>query len=184
MGMSQNSLLTHPNLIARIETKAKPEMAAPRHARVLEPLKIAFRQTTSEPARPAVESLPAPVLTPWKSARIAIKSNGRIVLIDPAEILVAEAQGNYVLLQQSKSSHLLREQISVLADKLRPYGLVRIHRSVLVNAAHVEGMEPLLTGEYLLRMKGGKEYKVTRTYKKNLQTFATTWIGSEGFANG
>lgn len=116
------------------------------------------------------------------ASRIAIKANGRIFLIDPTEIIVAEAHGNYVLLEQRKASHMLREQISTLANKLRPYGLIRIHRSVVVNAAHVEQIRPLMTGEYRLRMKSGKEYKVTRTYKKNLQCLATAWIGTETFS--
>jgi len=116
----------------------------------------------------------------WKSAKIAVKAKGKIHLLNPARILAAEAHNNYVLLQQLEDSHMLREQISVLADKLLPFGFIRIHRSVLVNALHVEELEPLLTGAYLLRMKGGREYSVTRTYKRNLQLLARTWIGLDG----
>jgi DNA-binding LytR/AlgR family response regulator len=119
-------------------------------------------------------------LSLWRSRKIAVKAKGKIHLIDPARILAAEAQSNYVLLQQMLESHLLREQISVLAEKLEPFGFIRIHRSVLVNAALVEELEPLLTGAYLLRMRGGKEYSVTRTYKKNLQFLARSWIGMDG----
>ena len=114
----------------------------------------------------------------WKSTRVAIKANGKIMLLDSAAILVIEAQGNYVLIRQKNSSVMVREQISVLADKLQVYGLIRIHRSVLVNAAHVEGVQSLSTGEYLLRMSEGMEYHVTRTYKSNLQLLAPTWIGA------
>jgi hypothetical protein len=39
-----------------------------------------------------------------------------------------------------------------------------------------------LTGEYLLRLKNGKEYNVTRTYKKNLKQFATFWLGMDAIA--
>ena len=179
------ALTSDERAIATSESNAVHTAAGHSHERVREPLTIAFRQaatvpaTIPNPALPQAEGSPA-----WKSGRIAIKSNGRIVLIDPTEILVAEAQGNYVLLQQSKGSVLLRGQISALAEKLQPYGLIRIHRSYLVNAAHVEGMEALVTGEYLLRMRGGKEYNVTRTYKKNLQQMAATWIGTSGFVAG
>jgi two-component system LytT family response regulator len=110
-----------------------------------------------------------------------MKSNGTILLVDPTEILTAEAQGNYVLVFHSKGAHLLREQISNLANRLHPYGLIRVHRSILVNAAHVESIMPLVTGEYLLRIRDGREYNVTRTYKKNLQALAAIWIGVEGF---
>jgi two-component system LytT family response regulator len=176
------ALTSDERVISASESTAVHAVAGHSHERVREPLTIAFRQAATIPAANANEVLPhVEGSAAWKSGRIAIKANGRIILIDPTEILVAEAQGNYVLLQQSKGSVLLRGQISALAEKLQPYGLIRIHRSFLVNAAHVEGMEALVTGEYLLRMRGGKEYNVTRTYKKNLQQLAATWIGTSGF---
>jgi DNA-binding LytR/AlgR family response regulator len=116
--------------------------------------------------------------------RVALKTNGKILLLDPADISAAEAQGNYVLIHRNGSSHLLRERISVVAEKLQAFGLLRIHRSVLVNAAHVEAVRPTTSGEYLLRMRGGKEYTVSRTYKSNLQHLATIWIGTDGFPEG
>jgi DNA-binding LytR/AlgR family response regulator len=114
-------------------------------------------------------------------AQIAIKANGRILFVDPAQVVAVQAQGNYVLLKRETGSYLLRESISVLAEKLRPYGFVRIHRSVLVNRSKVEEIKPWTTGEYGLRLKDGKEYTVTRTYKKNLRELATSWIGTDAF---
>jgi DNA-binding LytR/AlgR family response regulator len=66
---------------------------------------------------------------------------------------------------------------------LRDYGMIRIHRSVLVNAAHVEGVESLATGEYLLRMRGGMAFNVTRTYRRSLRFLSPTWIGTEAFGD-
>jgi DNA-binding LytR/AlgR family response regulator len=54
---------------------------------------------------------------------------------------------------------------------------------VLVNAALVEEIHPRSTGEYALRVRGGREFTVTRTYKNNLQLLAQLWIGLEGFAS-
>src|SRR5262249_48829046 len=97
------------------------------------------------------------------------------------DVVVVEAEGNYVLLQQRGGSHLLRESISAMAEKLKPYGFIRIHRSVLVNSSFVEEIEPRFTGEYLLRIKGGKEYTVTRTYKRSLRSLAEFWVGTGTF---
>ena len=82
----------------------------------------------------------------------------------------------------TSSLHLLRESISTVEEKLNLHGFVRIHRSVLVNAALVEEIHPCPTGDYTLRMLGGREFTVTRSYKKNLQLLAQLWIGLEGFA--
>lgn len=117
-----------------------------------------------------------------KSNRIAIKADGRIVFLDPSEIMSVEAEGNYVLLQRQSGSYLLREAISVVAKKLAPFGFLRIHRSVMVNAAYVSEIHPWYTGEYVLKMRNGKEYSVTRTYKRNLAAMTEHWIGTEGFA--
>jgi DNA-binding LytR/AlgR family response regulator len=117
-----------------------------------------------------------------KSARIAIRAKGKILFIDAADVIAVEAKGKYVLLLHTSSSHMLRESISTMEEKLNLHGFVRIHRSVLVNAALVEEIHPLSTGEYVLRVRGGREFTVTRTYKKNLQLLAQLWIGMEGFA--
>lgn len=117
------------------------------------------------------------------SVKIAIKSKGKILLISPADILAVEADGNYVLLLRRSDSHLLRESISTMAEKLKPYHFVRIHRSVLVNAATVEEIYPGPTGEYMLRIVGGKQYIVSRTYKCNLKLLAQSWIGTDSFVD-
>ncbi len=135
----------------------------------------------------ACEELPLPkrparMLATGKSARIAIKAKGRIFFIDAADVIAVEAKGNYVLLLHTSSSHMLRESISTMEEKLNLHGFVRIHRSVLVNAALVEEIHPRSTGEYGLRMRGGREFTVTRTYKQNLQVLAQLWIGMEGFS--
>lgn len=110
--------------------------------------------------------------------RIAVKVKGKILLLKPCDVIAVLAEGNYVLLQQESSSYLLRESISVVAEKLEPFGFVRIHRSVVINGAFVEEIKPYPTGEYGLRVKGGKEYTVTRTYKENLKSLANFWIGT------
>jgi two-component system LytT family response regulator len=111
--------------------------------------------------------------------RIAFKTNGRILFLDLAEIVAVQAEGNYVSLLHRPHPYLLRESLSCMAEKLKPYGFIRIHRSVVVNTSSVEEIQPLPTGEYKLRVKGGKEYFVTRTYKDNLRDLAQLWVGSE-----
>jgi LytTr DNA-binding domain len=116
-----------------------------------------------------------------KRPRLALKANRRIVLIDLSDVSAIKAEGNYVLLLCKVGSHLLRESISALEDRLEPYGFIRVHRSVLINAALVEEIRPLPTGEYALRLKGGHDYTVTRTYKKRLKSLAQLWIGTDRF---
>ena len=116
-----------------------------------------------------------------KSARIAIKAKGRIRFIDPADLIAVQAKGNYVLVLQTSGADILRDSISIIEKKLTLHGFVRIHRSVLVNTAMVEEIRPLPSGDYMLAVRGGRKFKVTRTYKKNLQLLAQLWIGMGNF---
>jgi DNA-binding LytR/AlgR family response regulator len=142
---------------------------------------IADDKTVHDQA-PYLMELVTPLKAPVpRSAKIAIKIAGRIVFIDPVEVISAEAQGNYVLLVQTARSHLLRGSIADVAEKLLPYGFIRIHRSVLLNASWVTEIQPYSAGEYLVRTRGGQEYTASRTYKKNLRSLAQIWIGSDAF---
>lgn len=94
-----------------------------------------------------------------RAERIAVKTKGRVLFVDPANVIVVEAERNCVLLQQTSGSCLLRESISAMEEKLAPYGFVRIHRSVLINSAFVHEIQPWPTGEYVLRVKGPREQK-------------------------
>jgi DNA-binding LytR/AlgR family response regulator len=119
------------------------------------------------------------VIAKRQAPRIAFKAKGNILLLDLADILAVQAEGNYVSLQHRPNPYLVHESLTSMAEKLKPYGFIRIHRSVVVNTSAVEEIQPLPTGEYTLRIKGGKEYLVTRTYKHNLRDLAQLWIGSE-----
>jgi DNA-binding LytR/AlgR family response regulator len=120
------------------------------------------------------------VMARRQAPRIAFKAKGRILLLDLADIQALQAEGNYVSLRYRAHAYLVHESLSSMAEKLKPYGFIRIHRSVVVNISVVEEIQPLPTGEYRLRVKGGKEYLVTRTYKHNLRDLAQLWVGSEG----
>ena len=117
------------------------------------------------------------VIAKRQAPRIAFKAKGSILLLDLADILAVQAEGNYVSLQHRPNAYLVHESLSSMAEKLKPYGFIRIHRSVVVNISAVEEIQPLPTGEYRLRVKGGKEYLVTRTYKDNLRDLAQLWVG-------
>jgi DNA-binding LytR/AlgR family response regulator len=119
------------------------------------------------------------VIAKRQAPRIAFKAKGRILFVDLAEIVAVLAEGNYVSLRHRPNPYLLRESLSSMAEKLKPYGFIRIHRSVVVNISAVEEIQPLPTGEYRLRVKGGEQYLVTRTYKDNLRDLAQLWVGSE-----
>ncbi len=150
--------------------------------RVNQALAFASRRTENERTARLVQFAPQlqALAQPYRS-KLGIRSNGRILFIDPQDVAVVQAEGNYVLLERENGSDLLRESISTVAEKLKPCGFVRIHRSLLVNSSFVHEIRPCATGEYILRLRNGKEYTVTRTFKKNLKALARLWIGTGTF---
>ena len=170
----------HEHAITAFEKHAVDYVLKPFSAeRVHEALDVAIRRTAAERAATLLHALPQIQTLISKSAKMAIKVEGRILFIDPTEVVAVEAQGNYVLLQRPAGSYLLRGLISGLAEKLKPYGFLRIHRSVIVNSACVQEIHPCDTGEYMLRTRNGKEYTVSRTYKSNLKNIAQFWVGTD-----
>jgi len=157
--------------------RAAEHVSKPSRAdRIARALDATFRCTADECAGGLAGTLPQ-----RQSTKMAIKANRRIVFIDPVEVSAVEAEGNCVLLRRRSDSYWLRESISIMAEILKPYGFIRIHRSVLVNSSFVEQIKSRPGGAYGLRTTGGKEYTVTRTYKKNLKSLAAAWIGTDIF---
>ena len=172
----------HEHALAAFEKHAADYILKPfTNERLNDAVDTAFRRTAAERAANLLKVMEQVQTTPRPSSKIAIKAKGRILFINPAEIIAVEAEGNYVLLLRESGSYLLRESISALTEKLKTFGFIRIHRSVLVNSSFVEEIQPWATGEYMLRIKGGKEYNVTRTFKKNLGAIAEFWLGTDAF---
>src|ERR1043165_3716461 len=111
------------------------------------------------------------------AARIAIKAKDRIVFVDPLDVVVAKAQGNYVGLVHKCGCYLVRETMATAEQKLAPFGFLRIHRSVLVNTTLVKDLRRDNTGTYVLRTTDGSEHPVGRAYKSNLKMIAKSWLG-------
>ena len=147
-----------------------------------EALDRAFRRAKGERAAKFIDGMPPlQKLSGPGHPMIAIKAKGRILFIDPRDVVAVQAEGNYVSLQRESDSYLLRESISMVAEKLKPYGFIRIHRSALVNTSFVIEIRPYSTGKCGLRVKGGKEYAVTSAYKKNLKPLTEFRIGNGAF---
>jgi len=112
-------------------------------------------------------------------ARIAIKAKGRVLFVNPLDLTIAKAEGNYVALVHKSGTYLVRETMATTEQKLAPFGFVRIHRSILVNTTLVKDLRRDNTGTYVLRTIDGSDHPVGRAYKRNLKMIARSWLGVE-----
>jgi len=101
--------------------------------------------------------------------RLVIRAKGRIVFLNLDEIDWIQASANYVRLNVGKESHLVRETIGRIAERLNPNHFVRIHRSTIVDVRKIKELIPVNSGEYIVVLTNGKELSCSRGYRTALQ---------------
>ena len=102
---------------------------------------------------------------PTALPRLEIRDGARRTWLDPAEILWAEAAGNYVELHLPGRTLLRRQTLSALEQELADMHFVRIHRSRLVNARHVAGTESNDSGDFTVTLRDGRQIAGSRRWR-------------------
>jgi len=106
---------------------------------------------------------------PKHPERLVIKNSGRIVFLPVAEIDWIDAAGNYVRINTGGESHMLRETMSRLEERLDPDLFLRIHRSTIVNVGRIKEMQQQFHGDYVVVLTGGQRLTLSRSYRERLQ---------------
>ncbi|MFY7997825.1 MAG: LytR/AlgR family response regulator transcription factor [Candidatus Kapaibacteriota bacterium] len=96
---------------------------------------------------------------PKASSVLAIVSEGKEYIISADELLYAESMGNYVRIITQKERYIVQETMRSLEEQLENTGMIRIHRSYLVNTAYIQdfnGEEVIIRG---VMLPVGKTFK-------------------------
>ena len=101
-------------------------------------------------------------------ARFAIKTPGRLFFVRQDDIDWMEAADNYVNLHTGHETHLIRETMNALEQRLDSHKFLRIHRSTIVNADRIKELRPWFHGEYIVVLKDGTELTLSRTYREKI----------------
>ena len=101
--------------------------------------------------------------------RLAVRQNRRILVVPLSEVAWLSAADNYVTLHTfDRKAWLVRGKLTALEARLDPASFVRVHRSALVNLAHVVEVVPLFRGDQQLVLRSGEEVAVSRTHRATL----------------
>lgn len=98
---------------------------------------------------------------------IPVELGGVTRFVSRADVLYAEAQGDYARLHTAEGSHLIRTALTTLEDDWGQLGFVRIHRSLLVALAHVD--EVRVDAGHCSVLVGGHELTVSRRHTRELR---------------
>jgi two-component system LytT family response regulator len=107
---------------------------------------------------------PEPKLAVTADARLRIRHDGRVTLVDPREIEWIESAGNYVTLHARGASLKHRATLTDLAAQLG-VAFVRIRHSTLVRAAAVRFCEPYGKGSFIIVLNDGTRLVSSRYYR-------------------
>jgi two-component system LytT family response regulator len=105
--------------------------------------------------------------------RLVVRAAGRVIFLSTAEIDWIEAAGNYVRLHVGKESHLLRETMNAIGQRLDPQKFLRIHRSTIVNVERVREMQPWFRGDYVVLLRDDTKLTLSRNYRERFDQVLT-----------
>lgn len=152
---------------AALDYLLKP-LKTERLARTLERLKAALK-TADEPDARLAETLKnllrAPTATVPRLRYVRAAQGELMQQIPVDEVLFFHADDKYTVVRTAQGEHLIRTPIVELAAQLDPEQFWQVHRSTLVNLAHLAGTRRDEASRLFLRIKGhASELPVSRAY--------------------
>jgi len=101
--------------------------------------------------------------------RIAVRNNGRVVLVKLDDIDWMEAADNYVRLHSGGAIHVVRQTMNELESQLDTAKFLRVHRSAIVNLDRIQELQPWFRGEYRVILSDGTELTLTKNHREKLE---------------
>jgi ABC-2 type transport system ATP-binding protein len=92
--------------------------------------------------------------------KIPVRLEGKVALINPVDILFADAAEGRVYLQTMDNRLPTQFTLTELEERLERSGFFRAHRSYLVNLQHVKEVIPYTRNSFSLRLDDGKNTEI------------------------
>jgi two-component system LytT family response regulator len=94
--------------------------------------------------------------------KIVGRRGSDMYLLDPAEIVAFQAEGELVHIVTTSHRYLADHSLKALEEKLEPTIFRRIHRRTIINTEHIRKISPLSSKRWLLKMSNGYEAVVSK----------------------
>jgi len=107
-------------------------------------------------------------------SRFAVRTGSRIQIVLADDVEWIGAAGDYAELHCPGRSHLVRETMRELEQKLDPVKFLRIHRSRIIRIDCIRELQAIENREYTVRLADGSEHRSSRTYADRLEE----WLAS------
>jgi ABC-2 type transport system ATP-binding protein len=84
--------------------------------------------------------------------KIPVRMEEKVILVNPADILYAEAEGGRAGLQTAGGRMATQFTLNELEERLARRGFFRAHRAYLVNLQHIKEVIPYTRNSFSLRL--------------------------------
>ena len=98
-----------------------------------------------------------------------MRTEGRVHVLDLADVDWIGAADNYVTLHAGPREYLIRDTMGRLERELDPDRFVRVHRSSIVQIDRVRELLPDFHGDFTLVLKTGTKLTLSRGYRAKLE---------------
>jgi two-component system LytT family response regulator len=112
---------------------------------------------------------PAAAATSSYLERIAVEMRGKVRVVPVDQIDYITASGPYAELHTGERTHIIRETMQTLEERLDPRQFIRIHRSAIVRLGLVDTLLRGAGGDYEVQLKGGLRLPVSRSRREELE---------------
>ena len=105
-----------------------------------------------------------------QAERLVFSTGGVDLMVAPDEIAWIEADDYYAAVHALGRRHLVRESLSSLEARLDSTRFVRVHRSAIVNLAHVREVRSAAPGESAIVLRDGSSLPISRRRREAVTT--------------
>ncbi len=95
--------------------------------------------------------------------RIAVEMRGQVRVVPVGAVDYIASDGPYVELHVGDDTHVIRERMQTLEERLDPDRFFRIHRSTIVQIDRVEALLTAPGGDYAVRLTDGTRLRLSRS---------------------
>jgi two-component system LytT family response regulator len=152
--------------VRRRVTEREESEVARRLAALMHEIRPALETAEQGGARSAPASNHAPS---GPANRIVVRERDRVLLVDVADIDWVGADGDYVRIHTGGKSHLIRDTMAAMEQRLDRATFVRIHRSTIVNTTRIRELRPYSSREYAVILNDGTRLRLSRRYRERVR---------------
>ncbi|HML16087.1 MAG TPA: LytTR family DNA-binding domain-containing protein [Bryobacteraceae bacterium] len=107
--------------------------------------------------------------SPEAPRKIVGRRGSDLYLLDPAEIIAFQAEGELVHVITATERYLSDYSLKVLEEKLDSARFRRIHRRTIINADHIRRISPMSSKRWMVKMSSGFEAIVSKRLAKSMR---------------